>query len=352
METAFVAADARFQVDALPAHQGCFFSRRGHPLDGRLGVTLPELVQFPMVGVRMPPRAIAPGRSSHLSLDPVTGDVIPHIATTSFAAAKAIIARTDGIGIAAPVQLIEDIERGALAILDADATSAEVRLRHRVPARPVAVARRSGIPRDAEGSRGGAWRPRLRRSSRRARAPGLPRSASADRSLSGRCAVRRSSRAVAVDPARPLGGESRFPEGASAMTNNRRAFVQSLAAAALAAALFPAPATAQSGGAYPNRPIKLVVAYPPGGGADLTADTVAQKMSEQMGPAGGGGEQARRRLEHRRRPGGQGRARRLHAAAGHHRQATNKSIYTNLTYDTLRDFAPVTQTMSRRACWW
>ena len=33
----------------------------------------------------------------------------------------------------------------------------------------------------------------------------------------------------------------------------------------------------------PNRPIKLVVAYPPGGGADLTARTVAQKMSEQMG---------------------------------------------------------------------
>lgn len=123
METAFVAADARFQVDALPAHQGCFFSRRGHPLDGRRGVTLPELVQFPMVGVRMPPRAIAPNRSSHLSLDPVTGDVIPHIATTSFAAAKAIIARTDGIGIAAPVQLTEDIERGALAILDADASS-------------------------------------------------------------------------------------------------------------------------------------------------------------------------------------------------------------------------------------
>lgn len=125
METAFVAADARFQVDALPAHQGCFFCRRGHPLDGRSGVTLQQVFQFPMVGVRMPPRAVAGGRldTGHLSLDPVTGDVIPHIATTSFAAAKAIISRTDGIGIAAPVQLTEDIRRGVLAIIDVDASS-------------------------------------------------------------------------------------------------------------------------------------------------------------------------------------------------------------------------------------
>ena len=34
---------------------------------------------------------------------------------------------------------------------------------------------------------------------------------------------------------------------------------------------------------YPNRPIKLVVPFPPGGGADLTARTLAQKMSESMG---------------------------------------------------------------------
>ncbi len=125
METAFVAQDARFQVDAVPAHQGYFFCRRGHPLDGRHGVTLQELLRFPTVGVRMPFRAVAGARldTSRLSLDSVTGDVIPHIATTSFAAAKAIVARTDGIGIAAPVQLTEDIERGVLAILDADVST-------------------------------------------------------------------------------------------------------------------------------------------------------------------------------------------------------------------------------------
>jgi DNA-binding transcriptional LysR family regulator len=125
METAFVGADVRFQVEALPSHQGCFFCRRGHPLEGRRSVTLQQLFQFPMVGVRMPPRAVSGGRldTSRLSLDPVTGDLIPHVATTSFAAAKAIIARTDGIGIAAPVQLAEDIRQGLLSILDADVSS-------------------------------------------------------------------------------------------------------------------------------------------------------------------------------------------------------------------------------------
>ena len=35
--------------------------------------------------------------------------------------------------------------------------------------------------------------------------------------------------------------------------------------------------------AYPNRTIRMVVAFPPGGGADLTARVLAQKMTESMG---------------------------------------------------------------------
>ena len=50
---------------------------------------------------------------------------------------------------------------------------------------------------------------------------------------------------------------------------------------ALAAALAGA-AFAQSP-AYPTRPIKLIVPFPPGGGSDLTARLLAQKMTESMG---------------------------------------------------------------------
>ena len=56
----------------------------------------------------------------------------------------------------------------------------------------------------------------------------------------------------------------------------------------LAALLWLGAAYAQttltgSGQAYPNRPIRIVVPYPPGGGTDVVARTLAQKMNEVMG---------------------------------------------------------------------
>ena len=125
MEATIVAEDPRFEVETLPAHQGCFFCRQAHPLAGRTGVTLGQILEYPFVGVRMPIRAIASAKGDKrwLSLDPVTGDAIPHIATTSFAATRAIIKRTDAIGIAAASQLAEEVRQGVLSIIDADASA-------------------------------------------------------------------------------------------------------------------------------------------------------------------------------------------------------------------------------------
>jgi tripartite-type tricarboxylate transporter receptor subunit TctC len=62
-----------------------------------------------------------------------------------------------------------------------------------------------------------------------------------------------------------------------------------LAAGLLVAAPAPALAqptaqpVAQDGGTYPNRPVTFVVPYPAGGGLDVFARQLAQKLSERMG---------------------------------------------------------------------
>jgi tripartite-type tricarboxylate transporter receptor subunit TctC len=58
-----------------------------------------------------------------------------------------------------------------------------------------------------------------------------------------------------------------------------------LAAGLTAATLLPAPNlhAQQSSAPYPNRPIRLIVPFGPGGGSDYVGRLVAQKLTEQMG---------------------------------------------------------------------
>ena len=63
----------------------------------------------------------------------------------------------------------------------------------------------------------------------------------------------------------------------------RRAHLAQLALGLCSLALLAShPASAQSD-AYPNKPITIVVAYPPGGSTDLTGRTFGQELSARMG---------------------------------------------------------------------
>ncbi|WP_424134543.1 tripartite tricarboxylate transporter substrate binding protein [Roseomonas chloroacetimidivorans] len=75
----------------------------------------------------------------------------------------------------------------------------------------------------------------------------------------------------------------------------RRALLAGLPAAALPLASAQSQSSRQS--SYPDRPIQMIVAYPPGGGTDIAARTLAQFMERELGGsivilnrAGAGGE--------------------------------------------------------------
>ena len=56
-----------------------------------------------------------------------------------------------------------------------------------------------------------------------------------------------------------------------------------LALALVAAAVSALPVTAFAQAQYPNRPIRFIVPYPPGGGTDFTAREIGQRITEALG---------------------------------------------------------------------
>lgn len=104
--------------------------------------------------------------------------------------------------------------------------------------------------------------------------------------------------------------------------------------------LATAPAHSQSD--YPTRPIHIVVASAPGGAADTLARLIGQKLTEAWGqpyivdnkPGAG----ANLGAEYAARSTGDGYTLLL-AAAGF--MTVNPSIYPNLPFDPVKDFAPV-----------
>ncbi len=115
---------------------------------------------------------------------------------------------------------------------------------------------------------------------------------------------------------------------------------QTLTAALFAASALLSAAHAQQD--YPNRPITLVVPYAAGGGNDVMARTVAEKMSKTLGQnivvenrAGAGGSIATRQVA-RAAPDGY-----TLVLGGTGTLAVNPTLYDNVGYDPRKDFAPV-----------
>lgn len=105
-------------------------------------------------------------------------------------------------------------------------------------------------------------------------------------------------------------------------------------------------ACASWGQSWPSKPIRMVVAFPPGGPTDIVSRVIAQRLSEQLGQQviidnkpGAGGNIAAELI--------------VNAPADGHTLFYNTSavvigpaLYSKVNYDTLKDFAPVALTAS------
>ena len=111
----------------------------------------------------------------------------------------------------------------------------------------------------------------------------------------------------------------------------------------LCAVLLCLAATLAFAQAYPNKPVRLVVPFPPGGTTDILARSVAQKLYEAWGqqvlidnrPGAGGN--IGTEIVAKAVPDGYTL---LMGTVGTH--AINSSLYSRLPFDPVKDFAPVT----------
>ncbi len=110
-------------------------------------------------------------------------------------------------------------------------------------------------------------------------------------------------------------------------------------AALLCTACLAVTATAQD--AYPSKPVRIIVPFPPGGGSDLVARTVSARLTERW----------KQPVTVENKPGGNTIiAAEAEAAADGYTLfvaidstlAMNQSLYSKLPYDPVKSFTPVT----------
>jgi len=114
--------------------------------------------------------------------------------------------------------------------------------------------------------------------------------------------------------------------------------------------LFPAllvlgtlfPGAASPADNYPQRPVRLIIPYPPGGAGDIVGRMLAGSLSTAFGQQmvndnrGGGGQVIATQITAAAAPDGYT----LFLASATH--SINPALRNNLPYDTLKDFAPIT----------
>src|SRR5436189_430837 len=125
-----------------------------------------------------------------------------------------------------------------------------------------------------------------------------------------------------------------------------RALLDFLSLMVLGAALAPWPAAAQTTDAWPSKPIRFILPFPPGGGTDILGRLIAENLSTRLGQPvvtenrGGAGGNVGAEAAARSAPDGYTLV--LVAPS----IAISPSLYSKLNYDPVKDFVPVAMVAS------
>jgi tripartite-type tricarboxylate transporter receptor subunit TctC len=117
----------------------------------------------------------------------------------------------------------------------------------------------------------------------------------------------------------------------------RRQFLH-LAASTAALPTLPRIVWAQ---AYPSRPVRIIVGFPPGGGVDITARLIGQALSERLGKSfvienrAGAGSNIGTEMVVRALPDG------YTLLLANTTNTVNETLYEKLNYNFIRDIVPV-----------
>jgi DNA-binding transcriptional LysR family regulator len=115
-ELAHLQEASELHLEPIARHEVVFFCRGGHPLLAKANVSTTDLDAYPFAG---PP---VPYRLAHLfpkncNADEKSGDLFPPILVENVDAAAAIVAATDAISAAPPLQIEPLIRSGTLGVL-------------------------------------------------------------------------------------------------------------------------------------------------------------------------------------------------------------------------------------------
>jgi DNA-binding transcriptional LysR family regulator len=107
------------RLEPLPPHAAVFVARPGHPLAARADLRLTDILAYPLVGPRLPPRVGANlARASRFPLVDDIGDYVPTLEVDGVTVARQVVAASDGVAVLPRPLVARALADGSLVALD------------------------------------------------------------------------------------------------------------------------------------------------------------------------------------------------------------------------------------------